>query len=121
MPFPVEIKRLYSLDLPDGSELPEDPSDCWIRINLDIGPTGSPGADTFRFVACTPRALQEKLAKSRFVWGPDLLIVSRFDWPQVEAVVGELVASVAGQASDWDEFVRLFGRHASWEFEAHEG
>lgn len=55
MSLSVEIKRLYSPDLPDISDEPEDSLDCWIRVYADIGEVGAPGADTFSLVACTVR------------------------------------------------------------------
>ena len=47
------LDSFFSGDLPSGQELPEDPENCWIVIQADIGSYGESGADTFTFYVCT--------------------------------------------------------------------
>lgn len=113
----IEIKRLYSLDLPGPSDEPDDPENCWVRVYADIGPVDSPSADTFRLVVCTPPALSRELARSEVVWGSHLLVVPRFDWEVVKLALGEKINSLAADSGGWEEFVRSLGRYVAWEFE----
>ncbi len=53
--FPV-LKALHSPDY-DPPDLPPDPRDCIVLVEVDIGPKDEPGADIFQFVVVTPSAL----------------------------------------------------------------
>jgi len=116
----VEIKRLYSPDLPELSDEPDDPLDCWIRVYADIGEVGAPGADTFSLVACTVRAVEREVDRTQTRWGYPLLLVSRFDWSTVTDAIAAKANEVAGTATDWEEFARGLGRFSDWEFEGYQ-
>ncbi len=113
----VEIKRLYSLDLPGVDDSPTDPANCWIRVNVDIGPVDSDAADTFRFVVTTPARLQLEMARMPTMWGRDLMVVREFAWEPVEAALTECIDSIARRSPTWEAFVERFICYAAWEFE----
>jgi hypothetical protein len=53
----AEVKRWVSLDLPDSIARRDDPEDCCVMMQADIGPVGEDSADTFSFEVCSvPRA-----------------------------------------------------------------
>lgn len=45
----LEVKGLWSSDIPDGKSLPDDPEDCVVLIHAEIGLHDEKGADTFSF------------------------------------------------------------------------
>jgi Immunity protein 8 len=115
----IDIKRLYSLDLPGPYDEPEDPGTCWIRVNADIGLKDSDAADTFRLIVCTPAGLAQE-RESAPTWGAHLLVLSRFDWEIVKSALVGKIAEVGRRATSWDDFVRRFACYAEWEYEDFE-
>ena len=106
-----EIKVIFSVDL-EGDELPPDPEDCAVLVNVDIGIKGEDGADQFHFTAVTPRFLQ-RYDDAR--WGRSYLIVPRFSWETVEAALDKLLLHC--RAEDWDTIARNLNKELNWEFE----
>lgn len=112
----AELHGLSSVDLPEGPpQMPEDPRDCWVPIEADIGVKGESGADIFTFYVCTPGRLARTLGQVPHQFGRHLLVVERFDWSVVEAAIRELIADLS--ASSWDELAEKIGRYGLWEFE----
>ena len=116
----AEVKRLFSYDLPDAKSLPEDPEDCCVGMQTDIGPVGEKGADTFEFEVCTPRGLARRFdAEGRPFWSRGTLLVPSFSWEAVEAAVDQRVRAV--EAQDWRELAEKLNRFMIWEFEDYQG
>jgi hypothetical protein len=112
----AEVKRWWSIDLPDAQSLPDDPEDCCVGMQADIGPVGEEGADTFDFEVCTPSGIARRLdSQGRPVWSRGTLIVGRFSWETVEAALNQYVRSVEGR--DWSEVASRLSRFMYWEFE----
>ena len=81
-----ELKYLLSIELEDG-QLPEDPEDCSIFVEANIGLQDEEGSDIFSFNVVTPKALQQDTPR----WGRGLLIVDRFSWETVETSIKKLL------------------------------
>jgi len=109
------IPRLKALGSPDLEEpdLPDDPSDCEILIELSVGPDDETGgAEIFSFTVVTPTALaREQLPR----WGRGKLIVSHFDWAAVRHAAERLLAHAGGES--WRDVATSLSREFAWEFE----
>src|SRR5712691_3718062 len=86
-----EIRRIHSPDLKPPN-VPEDPSDCEILIQVLIGPKDGEGEEAFGFTVVTPLHLARG---SEPQWGRGRLIVPRFDWPAVAQAIAKLLARCA--------------------------
>lgn len=86
MIFP-ELRSIHSPDL-EPPQLPPNPADCEVAFETVIGPKGSPGEESFRFLVVTPASFHRVAGAS---WGRGKLIVERFDWQVVVAAVAELL------------------------------
>lgn len=112
----AELDGLSSVDLPSGPpQMPEDPLDCWIPIEANIGVRGESGADIFTFYVCTPTRLSSTLRLMPHQFGRHLLVVERFDWSVVEVAIRALLGSLS--ADSWDDLATKIGRYGLWEFE----
>jgi len=115
----AEVKRFWSLDLPDAKSIPPDPENCRVLMQADVGPVGEEGADTFNFEVCTPSGLANRFdSDGRPYWGTGTLIVRRFDWGAVEAALMQYVRSLSG--ADWEELATKLNRFMYWEFEDYQ-
>jgi hypothetical protein len=108
-----------SLDLPDAKALPDDPEDCCVTMQADIGPVGEDSADTFSFEVCNPSGLASRLdGEARPFWGRGTLVVGAFSWEAVDAALNQYVRSVSGD--DWSEVAEKLNRFMYWEFEDYQ-
>jgi len=110
--FP-ELKSLHSPDLPQDQE-PVDPADAAVLFEASIGPRGQTGAESFSFVAITPRALARDQGSR---WGRGYLILNHVSWPEVEAAVRNLLSRCSGD--NWLQLVETLNREMHGEFEAY--
>ena len=112
----AELHGLSSVDLPAGPpQLPEDPLDCWVPVEADMGVRGEPGTDSFTFYVCTPIRLARTLGKMPHQFGRHLLIVERFDWSVLDTAIRQLIGDLS--ADTWNELASKIGRYGLWEFE----
>jgi Immunity protein 8 len=109
------LKGLSSIDLPDGTSLPEDPGDCWVVVTASIGLAEDEGSDDFTLYVCTPRRLDRVVADESQLWGQHLLIVERFDWSVVRTAVEKMCDEITDET--WDAIASRLSRYAAWEFE----
>jgi hypothetical protein len=94
---------------------PDDPADCCIAIEADIGPVGQDGEERFNFEVCTPSALARRLDRDdRPFWGHGKLIIGSFTRDAVEAALHQYVRSVSGD--NWSEIAQELNRFLDWEF-----
>ena len=108
-----EVKSFYCSDLEYRRE-PDEPDNCSLPIQVDIGIKGGEGADIFSFVAATPKALQNEIG---YRWGRGLLILETFSWAQVEDAVEELCADMSG--ASWEQVARELNRWLHWEYDSY--
>lgn len=96
------LKGIYSIDLPEGDpSLPEDPENCWIVLQADIGLNdGTEAADTFTFYVCTVKKLSAIVKEKNYRFGRHLIIVDRFDWQMVESAIFKICDETGGE--NWE-------------------
>jgi hypothetical protein len=102
----LELKGLSSIDLPDAASMPEDPSNCSMRMAAAIGAVEDSGADLFYFSAATPTGARRTRG---------ILIVDRFSWETVEKTLRELIADASSRT--WEDATRYLNTHLVWEFD----
>jgi Immunity protein 8 len=113
----AEIKRCWSEVFPDAQSLPQDPDDCCVAMQAEIGPVGEEGGDTFSFEVCTPSGLARRFdSERRPFWARATLIVGTFSGEGVEAALSQYVHSVSGE--DWQDVATKLNRILDWEFES---
>jgi hypothetical protein len=108
--FPV-LKVLHSPDY-EPPNLPPDPRDCVVLVEVDIGPHDEPGADIFHLVVVTPAALARMELP---LWGRGYLIVKRFSWQIVEEHIKKLLLGIYGHS--WNEISTKLNKTLLWEFD----
>lgn len=106
-----ELKALFSPDLPNA-QLPDDPDDCLVLVEAEIGKKGVEGADNFSFTVATPRALARDSGNR---WGRGYLIVDSFSWETVRHSLERLFAQCWRET--WEEVAYELGKNLHWEFE----
>lgn len=112
----ASLQGLFSVDLPKGpSQMPENPFDCWIPVEAEIGVRGEAGADTFTFYVCTPNRLARSVQRTPYQFGRHLLIVEKFDWSVVESAIQSLLETLT--ADSWGDLAIRIGRYGHWEYE----
>lgn len=113
----AKLKGIYSIDLPEGQpSLPEDPENCWIVLQADIGlDDGTQAADTFTFYICTPKKLSAIVKEEKHQLGRHLIIVDQFDWELLESTIVKICDEATGE--NWEEIAEQISRYGHWEFE----
>ncbi len=109
----AELKGLISPDLTIRSS-PEDPKNCSVLIEANIGPKGSEGSEIFNFVVVTPQWLE---ANSEVRWGKGYLLLPEFTWQAVERMLERLITSASGES--WQEIAIKLSRYMDWEYEGY--
>ncbi len=107
----LEVKGFFSPDLEYGRE-PDEPDNCSLRVEVDIGVKGGEGADVFSFIVTTPKAL---LNYTGYQWGRGWLLLEYFSWSQVEEIVEELCADMSGVS--WEQIARELNKWLHWEYD----
>ncbi|MGY6564666.1 MAG: Imm8 family immunity protein [Halomonadaceae bacterium] len=109
----ARLKNIMSPDLDYGSS-PDDPENCRVMIEAEIGPSENEGANIFSFAVITPPAIRSLPAPS---WLRGYLLLPVFSWAGVEEAVNKLLMQCAG--SDWDEAASKSSQNLAWEFESY--
>jgi hypothetical protein len=109
-----EVISISSIDL-DYGDLPPDPEECSVSIDVEIGPKGSNGGDRFSFEVVTPKYL---FGVTGTRWGRGLLIVNKFDWQVVESFVAKLLRHSQGET--WEDVAKEISKEMPWEFENYQ-
>ncbi|MFB0825968.1 Imm8 family immunity protein [Chromobacterium violaceum] len=92
---------------------PEDPYCFSLWLVCVIGAESSAGGDCFRVNVCTPNWLQA--AAKIPTWGRYMLIVNKYDFPQIRQAIEKALLEV--DEPDWDGVARKVSRVMEWEFE----
>jgi Immunity protein 8 len=109
----AELKGLISPDLRKPLT-PEDPMNCSVLIEANIGQKGSDGSEIFNFVVVTPQWL---VANSEVRWGKGYLLLPEFSWQEIERMIGRLITSASGES--WQEIAIKLSKYMDWEFEGY--
>jgi hypothetical protein len=116
----AELRYLHSPDVLDlENNKPEDPANFCILVQAMIGPRGSIGEESFDFLVCTPRWLEDKVGKSSYVFGRHYLILGSYDYGVLRSAVEELCNRFV--EPDWHSIAEKLGRYGKWEFEDYRG
>lgn len=111
-----EIKGYFSTDILDlATWKPASLASLHFGLDIFIGSPGGDAADQFQIVIATPEALRRDLETTRFISGRHYLIVSSYDWPEIQRYLEELVSKCA--APTWPEAATKLSRHFFWEYE----
>ena len=110
----AELKGLVSPDL-TKPHTPDDPGNCAVLMEAELGPKGQEGAEIFTFVVVTPKWLE---ANVECRWGRGYLLVPEFSWHELERMLGRLVSATSGES--WDEIANSLSKFMDWEFERYE-
>ena len=100
-----------SPDLASDS-LPNDPENCSVFIEVEIGPQNAEGADIFSFTAVTPNWLGVEIGTR---WGHGLLILQRFSWHEIESSLQKLLLHC--HRSTWQAVCDELRKQLNWEFD----
>lgn len=113
----IKLDGIYSPDLPSGyAELPDEPENCWVVINADIGlDDGNSSTDCFTFYITTPQYLGGSLSEVKHQFGCGLIILESFDWFVVESAIMDLCAKI--KVKSWDHAVQELSRYGFYEFD----
>ena len=106
----AELRGIHSPDLAEPA-LPRDPENCVVLIQAMVGPKGEQGEESFDFevVANSHQTLES--ARGR-------VVVERFDWSRVRAIVTEGVERARGRS--WAEVAELLNKQWCWEFDNYQ-
>lgn len=108
--FP-EIKSIISPDL-DNDKNPQDPLDCSIPIEVEIGIKGKEGADLFQLTVVTIQCLQRR---NESFWGKGYLITPSFSWNNVKESLEKMLMHCSGES--WNDVAIKISSFLEWEFE----
>lgn len=120
----ARLKRLHSSDVFDlkhetpldiGQETPIDVENFYISVQAMIGSDDSDGEDTFGFVACTPKWVQENLDRESYLFLSHALIIERYSYDAIWNSISALCDSI--EADDWTSVAEQLNRYGQWEFD----
>lgn len=110
---------LRSLELdPDPSTLPGDPAEFSLLARLVVGPSDSPGEETFDVTVCTPEWLAAAARRVGGIYNARHHLVVNFEDFDQRALRAWLAARVQEvEAATWPGIGDQLGRLGHWEFE----
>jgi Immunity protein 8 len=111
----AELKHLH-LE-PDPSALSAEPESFSFIARMLVGPSGSPGEESFDVVVCSPQWLAARCREVALYDARHHLVVDveQFDKRQLRTWLESRVSNV--QAETWRETGEQLGRLGQWEFE----
>ena len=114
-----KVKRLHSPDLPGfPEELPENPSDFAMLLQVIVGPANEPGEESFDVMIYTSAWLEREVLQQGGCWLDRCLIVDRIDPNQIAVLVNKRFSGVAGQS--WNEIAVKLSKLGEWEFDDYQ-
>ena len=115
MTIRLEVRSIYSTDLPSLGDLPRDPMDCVVNVHMGIGVFHKAGVDQFTVQVCTPKWIARQVLSNGVLLGHGFIIVPIFDWTIVESALNTLVEQISVES--WEGAIERLRRHAAWEFD----
>lgn len=110
---------LKSLDLePDPSTLSGDPAEFSLLARMIVGPSDTPGEESFDLTVCTPELLATACQRVGGIYNQRHHLAVNFEDFDAHALRAWLEAGVQEvQAESWTEIGERLGRLGYWEFE----
>jgi hypothetical protein len=112
----ASLRRLHSPEINDlAAYCPQPPDNFGFLLQAFVGPEHGAGEESFDFVVCTPKWLQQKHATTDIVRGRHHLIVFEYDYQRVMQEIQRLCESAIG--ATWRDVAVQLSRFGKWEFE----
>src|SRR4051794_3393746 len=116
----IELRFLHSPDLPGigAGEVPSDPECFCLLVQAFVGEAGKNTptiGESFDFLVCTPRWLEEEVNKVGYLLGLFHIIVPRYDYQRIRQIVAGLCEQSEGP--DWTSVATNLGRFGQWEWD----
>jgi hypothetical protein len=111
----AELRQLLTVEGDFLEELQQrDEVFChWLRAL--VGPSGSPGEESFDFAVCSPAWLKNELERNPNVDGRYMLVFVTFDPKEIEAHVRGRIAQASGDT--WSAVAAKIAEWSHWEFD----
>jgi hypothetical protein len=114
-----ELRRMHSPDVPDLRSWSPDQGPAAILVQLMVGPDDGRGEESFDVTLCTADWLGQRARSEGIVDGRHHVVVSDFNYDDVERYFRSRVAACEG--SSWQDVAAKVARIGRWEFEDYSG
>lgn len=111
----AEVKSIFSSDFDERAWWPENEDNFSFWVQILAGPEDGEGGDLFEIQVCTPKWIIENIEESSVIIGSGRIIMIKYDWQRLEAIVREWVRS--WEAESWHELALRIARIGRWEFD----
>jgi hypothetical protein len=116
MKVELEVIGFISSDVPNlGTWQPENPSDVYFPLDIEIGEKGKPGGNFFEVIIATPEGI--RAFGERYGRLPDrnVMIVLEYRWAAIYERITGIVASCRRES--WPRSIECLQRYFHWEYE----
>jgi hypothetical protein len=110
----AQLKQIHTPELDLNTYWPNDPSCFGFLLQAFIGVENEPGYDSFSFIFCSPKWLEQK-AEGGVLSGAGYLILAEYDRGKIEKYLRRLCERCLGNS--WQEIASKLVQVGSWEFE----
>ncbi|HEX8990235.1 MAG TPA: immunity 8 family protein [Anaerolineales bacterium] len=112
----AELKRLHSPDVADLQNFsPEEADNFRILVQALIGPLGSKGQESFDFVICTPKWIENEVERQGHLFGKAHLVVKEYDYNEIFGAIEKLCNGLSGDS--WETIESKLRLYGDWEYE----
>src|SRR5690349_21683466 len=109
-----EVKLIFSPDAEIKDFAPEDPERFCLFVQVFIGPTGSPGKESFDLTVCSPQWIADFVKDNGPIFGFHYLIMEHFDEVKLREKLSTYCSECSGDS--WDEIAMKLNLIGKWEF-----
>ncbi len=112
----AQLRAIHSPDVKDLLHyMPEDFDNFCIPNQTLIGPVNGKGEESFNFLVCTPKWIEQELKKDRFLFGKGLIVIEHYNFELLHKILEDLCHRTSGE--DWHTIAIKLNRFGNWEFE----
>lgn len=110
------LKRLHSPDVFDlEGYWPTDETCFGILVQAMFGPADADGEESFEILVCTPKWLEQQIAKRGILVGLHHLVVNEYDFGAIRDFLSSYAQKCEG--SSWQVVAALLSEIGRWEYE----